>query len=97
MSSSSSSSAAKTEKEAFAEREHMKNYENGVTKFQNGGRQLQSHYQIKQSYTKLNFIHYVIILSISLSILVFSLFLVLTYIPFTKPYVMDLINTLLIQ
>ena len=97
MSTNSASRNSKTEKEAFEQRESFKNYERGVTKFQSGGRQLQSSYQMKDSYSKLNFIHYTVILSISLSIVVFSLFLILTYIPVTKPYVMKMIETLLIQ
>ena len=97
MSAKPASSNSKSEKEAFEQRENLKNYERGVSKFQSGGKQLQSSYPMKASYTKLNFIHYAVILSILLSIILFSLFLVLTYIPITKPYVMKLIETLLIQ
>ncbi len=90
-------SAIKSEKEAFKERERMNAYDKGVKGFQNGGRELESHYQVKESYSKLNFIHYVIILSILVSLVTFTMFLILTYIPITKPYVMKFIDTLLVQ
>lgn len=85
------------ERDAFQERERMKNYENRQLHFANGERELQSQYRGKESYTKLNFIHYAIILSILISIIVFSLFLLLTYIPATKPHVMKFIETQLSQ
>ncbi len=93
---SSSPSPSKNNKSAYLERERMKNYESGVNRFNEGGRHLQSQ-QMDKSYTKLDTIHYAVILSILLSIVVFSTFLILTYIPFTKGVVMKLIDTLLVQ
>lgn len=92
-----SSSTAKKEREAYKQRERLKNYDKGTGQFKADGESLRSHQQIKKSYTKLDMIHYVIILSILISLVSFSVFLILTYIPITKPFVMKVIDTVLVQ
>jgi hypothetical protein len=85
------------EREEYKKREHLHSYENGLKNFQRGGRDLEAHQQIHVTYAKLNGIHYTIILSILISLLTFCAFLVLSYIPITKPYIMKLIDTVLQQ
>jgi len=90
-----SSSAENKEKEAYRQRERLKNYDKSTEKFKNNGQNLRSQVKIEKNYTKLDFIHYIIIFSILVSLVAFSIFLALTYIPYTKSYLMHTIETLL--
>lgn len=92
---SSNSQATVKDKSEYQQRESLKNYEMREAHFQKGGRDLQAQAGLRRDHYKLQIIHYVVIITIAATLAAFTLFLVMSYIPQTKPMVMKFIDQLL--